>query len=257
MIVLARPSVASLKLELIAFGAHVATATGFVVARSGISYLVTNWHNFTGRSADTRAWLSSGNHQTPDQVRIWHNCVGAPGQWMTVTETLLVDGVDPRWLQHPALGSEVDVAVLPLDRLPGVQTYPYELCPTGPQLAIGVSDSVFIVGFPFAEAGDGVTAIWARGSVATEPDLDFGGRRCFLVDSRTRPGQSGSPVIAYASGRDAVSMTNGSILVATGQPHERLLGVYSGRLNRESDLGFVWKADLIVEIIDGGVAGDL
>jgi hypothetical protein len=35
------------------------------------------------------------------------------------------------------------------------------------------------------------------------------------------------------------------------------LGVYSGRINNESDLGFVWKAAALTEIIDNGVPGDV
>ena len=69
----------------------------------------------------------------------------------------------------------------------------------------------------------------------------------FLVDSRTRPGQSGSPVIIYASG-GMVAMENGDSAVFGG-PVERLLGVYSGRVNDQSDLGFVWKVQVVIDII--------
>jgi hypothetical protein len=36
----------------------------------------------------------------------------------------------------------------------------------------------------------------------------------------------------------------------------RLLGVYSGRINRESDIGYVWKIAAVREILENGVMGD-
>jgi hypothetical protein len=87
-----------------------------------------------------------------------------------------------------------------------------------------------------------------QGTVATEPSIDFQQLPCFLVDSRTRPGQSGSPVIAYHAG-GAVPMQGGGVGVFAG-PAQRLLGVYSGRVSEESDLGFVWKTSAVREILE-------
>jgi hypothetical protein len=36
---------------------------------------------------------------------------------------------------------------------------------------------------------------------------------------------------------------------------EQFVGVYSGRISDKSDLGFVWKAAALCEIVDSGVAG--
>ena len=41
-----------------------------------------------------------------------------------------------------------------------------------------------------------------------------------------------------------------------GNPHERFVGVYSGRLNEESDIGRVWKRRALVEVINGGKRGE-
>lgn len=68
-----------------------------------------------------------------------------------------------------------------------------------------------------------------------------------LIDCRTRQGQSGSPVIAYRAG-GSVAMADGSSAIFTG-PVERFIGIYSGRINAESDLGIVWKASAINELI--------
>lgn len=91
------------------------------------------------------------------------------------------------------------------------------------------------------------------GTVATEPSIDFDNLPCFLVDSRTRPGQSGSPVLLYFNG-GMVPMANGDTAVFGG-PVEKLVGVYSGRISEESDLGVVWRSEVIAAIINGGVRG--
>ena len=69
-----------------------------------------------------------------------------------------------------------------------------------------------------------------------------------LVDCRTRPGQSGSPVIAYRSG-GAVRKVDGNTAIYTG-PTWRLLGLYSGRINEQSDIGIVWKLSCIMKLIE-------
>jgi hypothetical protein len=38
---------------------------------------------------------------------------------------------------------------------------------------------------------------------------------------------------------------------------ERFFGVYSGRLNRESDIGRVWKRKALVEVLDGAKRGPI
>jgi len=84
--------------------------------------------------------------------------------------------------------------------------------------------------------------------MASEPDINFGNLPVFLIDCRSRQGQSGSAVIAYRRG-GMVAMANGGS-AAFGGPVYKFLGIYSGRINQESDLGIVWKASAIKELID-------
>jgi hypothetical protein len=113
---------------------------------------------------------------------------------------------------------------------------------------VGPAEAVSVVGFPFGIQGGGSLAVWASGFVASEPDIDYGDLPVFLIDCRSRPGQSGSAVIAHRSG-GAVTMADGSTGVFGG-PVTRFLGIYSGRVNDQSDLGIVWKASAIREITD-------
>ena len=88
--------------------------------------------------------------------------------------------------------------------------------------------------------------MWSTGFVASEPDIDHGGRPIFLIDCRTREGQSGSPVIISRSSEGYLSYEDGSTV---GEFIPQLLGVYSGRINPESDLGIVWKARAVVDLL--------
>jgi hypothetical protein len=36
----------------------------------------------------------------------------------------------------------------------------------------------------------------------------------------------------------------------------RLLGIYSGRVNEQSDLGFVWKTTALIDIVERGRCGN-
>jgi hypothetical protein len=39
-------------------------------------------------------------------------------------------------------------------------------------------------------------------------------------------------------------------MMLTGQPAEQFVGVYSGRISEQSDLGFVWKVSALLDILD-------
>jgi hypothetical protein len=45
-----------------------------------------------------------------------------------------------------------------------------------------------------------------------------------------------------------VRLRSGDISMTTGMT-THLLGVYSGRINKESDIGIVWKSEVILDIL--------
>jgi Trypsin-like peptidase domain len=233
-------------------GHSLSTATGFVVERNGHRFLVTNWHVVTGRRPETKAVLSQTGG-VPDEVIILHNQVGAPGTWVPRVEGLYDPSGDPLWREHPVHRHAVDVVALELTQLDDVDVYAHDPWASSPGVATGVTSGLSIVGFPFGITGGGGLGVWVQGTIATEPSLDFDGMPRFLIDSRTRPGQSGSPVLAYHAG-GALPMQGGGTTVFGG-PVEQIVGVYSGRISDKSDLGFVWKAAALCENVDSGVAG--
>ncbi len=257
---IARPSVASLLLAPHYGKQALSTATGFIVeGEDGRRWLITNWHVVSGLDPRTGRPLSKSG-EVPDRLRILHNLEASLGRWTWRIEFLFDRDGDPRWLEHPEHGRAFDVVALELTDTATVEFFPYDLdgagLPGGAEIDAGrVAQPLSIVGFPFSLAGGGGFAIWSQGTVATEALIDFEDKPCFLIDSRTRPGQSGSPVIFYADGGTVRTADGGT--VAVGAPIELLLGVYSGRINDQSDLGFVWRRVGIKEVVESGVPGSV
>ncbi|WP_284762118.1 trypsin-like peptidase domain-containing protein [Arthrobacter sp. efr-133-R2A-63] len=112
------------------------------------------------------------------------------------------------------------------------------------QLMVRPTDRVYVLGYPASTTDYSPTMpIWTAGSVANE--VNSGREERFLIDSRTRKGQSGSPVISYR--RETYVDGNGG-LDGTLPEEGRLLGVYSGRTDDESDIGSVWWGSEIEHI---------
>jgi hypothetical protein len=210
--------------------------------------LITDRHNVRGRRNDNDQPLHPMG-ALPNSVVVHHNAAGCLGAWVARAERLYDDADHPLWLEHPRFGGQIDAVTLPLTNVNGVAVHDYDPRAPGAPLFVGVSDLVSIPGFPFGRAAGGNFAIWVQGAIASEPGVDLDNLPLLMIDSRTRPGSSGSPVIMYRSG-GMVALDDGSTAAYNG-PVWRFLGIYSGRISAESDLGHVWKAPAIAEIIDG------
>lgn len=209
--------------------------------------LITNRHNVTGRHQETGKPLSP-TLGIPNEIEIIHNVAGKLGTWFSIVEPLVNLQGTELWHQHPILGPRADFVALPLTTTANVGIYSYDPFNPGPSIAVMPAEVLSVVGFPFGMTAGGACAIWATGFVASEPDLDFNNLPVFLIDCRSRPGQSGSAVIAHRNG-GMVAMMDGSSAGFSG-PVTRFLGIYSGRINEQSDIGMVWKASAVAELLD-------
>ena len=246
MVNIAKPSVQSLLIEMQFNGQLLSTGTAFVVnTPTKGPHLITNRHNATGRHQETGAPLSKTGG-VPSHIVVVHNRKAQLGQWVSRSEPLYVNSA-PHWVEHPTLGPKADFVALQLTDLNDVELFPYDPTNPGPQILVGPADAVSVIGFPFGITAGGAFGVWATGFLASEPEIDFNNLPIQLIDCRTRQGQSGSPVLAYRAG-GSVAMAGGGTSIFGG-PVERFIGVYSGRINSESDLGVVWKASAIAQLI--------
>ncbi|WP_397517277.1 trypsin-like peptidase domain-containing protein [Rhizobium ruizarguesonis] len=182
-------------------GNYIANGTCFLCrGAGGQPLLITNRHNVTGLDQNTGRPLSTTGG-IPDKLSIRHHTTGRAGQTQVKEEHLFHRNSEPRWIEHPTLMAKADFVALPLTNTTGVDLYTYDPShPGGDEMKIGPTSVVSVVGFPFGLSGGASLAIWATGFIASEPDTDFENLPTFLIDCRTRKGQSGSPVIAYRYG---------------------------------------------------------
>ncbi|VXC11029.1 hypothetical protein [Nocardioides sp. AX2bis] len=194
--------------------------------------------------------MSPATGAVPDTVVITHACTDGLGVWIQRQESLYDDDGRPLWLEHPTYGRTVEVVAMPLTNLREVALHPYPLEDPSPGVLVGVTSEVNVVGFPLNMHHAGFLAIWARGTIASEYHVDYDELPLFLIDSRTRPGQSGSPVILFSAGGHY--QVEGEVSPRAGHL-TKLLGIYSGRVNKDSDLGFVWRVRAIQEVVRAAV----
>ena len=235
-------SLCSLLVETRGYDLALDTATAFCVRKGRATLLITNLHVVTGLNAGTRRLLA-GTGAVPDQIRILHHAKHDLGNWVIRTEALYINGVR-RWYEHPK-GQAIDVIALPITVDDEVLVYEFDLSLADFDMVVQVAMAVSIIGFPFERATTGVLPIWKTGHIASDPDMDYGGRPVFLIDATTRGGMSGSPVVLRIYGdyptRQASTIGDNS--------WTRFLGVYSRRIHDQTEIGGVWRPSVIREIL--------
>jgi hypothetical protein len=249
MSVIDQYSVATVPIEALFGKTSLFLGTGFVWQHEEDFYLITNWHNVSGRDPFTNKHLSKTAAE-PDRLRIWWNKKGALGDKFSAVHPLKNEEGKPNWLIHSLHGHQIDVVALQVEQ-PDAEMHPINKMPTA-RLALPVGADIFILGYPFG-IGLGGLPIWKRGSIASEPDVLDTKRPVIYIDSASRPGMSGSPVIRRSW--DSHSMEGGGTLM-NGAAATRFVGVYSGRLStsdtNDPQIGLTWPAKFIDEIIING-----
>ena len=262
-------------------GRTIDQATGFFYRskKSGRLHLVTNWHVVTGRSPDKPTESATG--AIPEVLRClvheWQPPDGQGRQYVGLSALAQVeirlneqDGNDPCWKEHPEHGRAVDVVAVDVEDTFSKDNHTFNAVNGGTRFDErfhgSVTDDVFVIGYPLGLSGSkserGAMPIYKRGSIASEPMVDFDQRPCLLIDCRTFSGMSGSPVVVSHSGiwMPEGKMTDDAVIGTV----ENLLGVYSGRMTNpmyaasggpSSDIGVVWKMRTVQQVVEDGVRG--
>jgi hypothetical protein len=262
---------ATVRLDLYSGDNMMGVATGFMYRRNEETYLVTNWHVMTGRNSSRPQEARDGNFATSAEVfflkKVGDNLVDTRqcvSQRVDLNDT---NGVGLGWYHHPLLKNLCDLAIMPL--VPPMDAAFLHLNDARfiDRFILHVSDGVFVLGFPWGLGGSSdFLPVWKSGSVASIPGLDYDGKPRFLIDCRTHKGMSGGPVICHHT----LSLTTNRIHnhIRETDPIAGMIryfcGVYSGRAilrqtdnDIETDLGYVWRAELIDIIIDAHAKGSV
>ncbi|PSV87171.1 hypothetical protein C9I88_20315 [Photobacterium iliopiscarium] len=237
--------------------------TAFIYEHQNKTYLVTNWHNVTGRNPQTLQPLSK-HLSIPNSIILpipfSHKIENGFESVNWKSKGLeLYENDKPIWFEHPTHGHDVDVIVIPLGGIEDTkliasndkETLGLELIPIRPSL------DTFVLGYPLGMSGGANFPIWKRASIATEPNIDLDGLPKLLIDTATREGMSGSPVYAQATGYIMPEDKTDPKDFMIGEAR-RFIGIYSGRLGSDTfqaQLGIVWKESAIIEIIESKIIG--
>lgn len=216
------------------------TGTAFFWEIDDRLYLVTAWHCLSGRHFETKKHLSKTAAE-PDRIKVFWNLDQQPiGLKGTSFISIKDEAGNPLWLVHSERGSDVDVAMLPVQCPKNALAYPINKLPSG-WVGLAVGQDLFIIGFPLGIEGVQLP-VWKRASLASEWQIPDQIQPYWLVDTASRPGMSGSPVIQRAYPFEP-ELRGGRNYGENGK--SAFMGVYSGRLASEGEkdmqLGLVWN----------------
>lgn len=233
-------------------------ATGFFWRKNEKSFLVTNWHNVTGRHFEHKKPLDQEKSLIPNQALCEYYIEETNGSVKDVFLHRFILPLFPEknfenppfWYEHPQ--EEADVVVFPIDisrmKPNWRMVYANEFdC----DAKIEVAQNVFILGYPKNISAGGFP-VWKRGNIASEPAIEtYQNKRCLLLDTATKEGMSGAPV--YYIEPNGIYRNESGGLILGSKPVKKFLGIYSGRLGEnefEAQLGIVWKKEIIEEIVN-------
>lgn len=237
------------------------TATGFIFTCKDKYYLITNWHNVTGRNPQTGEPLSENHAGIPNIFLTYFRVKNGNGQSMLERILLYEDEemTKPKWLVHPEYKEKVDVVAIELKSNDELMYSAINKSDFDNNIPPEVGDDCFIIGYPFDGFRYLGLPIWKKASISTEPTVNEDRLPKILVDTATRPGLSGSPVIYQRTGihnmADGIPSDDTMIGRIRG-----FLGIYSGRIGKgeiHAQLGIVWKSKVIEQIIIGQKRGSI
>lgn len=248
-------STTSLMVELLSKKESIGTATAFVVEHKSKKYLVSNTHVFSGwdhfhnKAADSKGRI-------PDEIKIYYHHRSTIGKWTSRTEKLRNDDGSIKWFEAK---QPIDVAALGLTNLDEkLRIYPFDLKLADTDMLAMVGMPASIIGFPGGLTASGLDTreagrkagiispgfpIWKVGYIATDPDWDVDQLPLFLIDSTTRAGMCGSPVVLLTQGAYITKKRRFVIGISS-----LFLGIYSAQVD-PLELGYVWKPRALIELL--------
>lgn len=266
----------SLRLEMMRKGRKIGTGTGFIYEPEGIGrkFLVTNYHVISARNPKEPQFLLPEFSDSPDEIQF--SILTRPAYQPRTGGFSLIENKEFAWFEHKDRAKGVDIVAVPIEFPDDAIVVSHQQLGLVDDINFEVGSDLFIIGFPFGYGAGDFFPIWKRGTVASEPQFEPEGLPRFYIDSFTKPGMSGSPVIASetrnlvrlagesktaferyekgeASAIEALAGLDVSQL-AKSIPTKcfQLVGIYSGRItvngDQDPNVGIVWQKRLIDEL---------
>lgn len=258
----------------------ISTGTAFFYQHDRSWFIITNWHNLSGRNFLTKEPLSVRFPTFIEANLSSYEVPGhqiPPGHFTTVSRRVdIYRNYQPVWYEHPVLGSSCDVVAIPFERPSACPEFMHNAanCVSRTRIPVKPGVTCFVIGFPYSLSIGFGLPIWKSGFIASEPYYDIciggqtasiGGSRggaklpAFFLDTQTRQGMSGAPVFASYVGtwnmtdpyREVDPESEGfwdRNDVAMGASAMEFVGCYSGRIGKVEEgaaLGLCWRADVI------------
>jgi hypothetical protein len=246
-------------------GRVLASGSGFFWKLNDHTFLVSNWHNFSGRDPQTGKSISDTGG-VPDSVTFTSykrlSEADTDGFFEMSSARVPVPLYDDdlsgsRWLHHPKFGKKVDIGAIDVSQaVTGLEVRHVNVVEADAVLEPFASQDVFIVGYPLGRITGAPSPVWKRGTIATDPTFDPDGLPKMYVDSATRAGMSGSVVVArhIVVGKSITRKDGVETEPFLYAVKDIVLGIYAGRLGADlvqAQLGIVWKRNAIEETVNG------
>ncbi len=244
-------SLSSFYTEIFFNNEKLSSATSFAYKYKNQRFLITNYHVAFGRNPENNKILNE-MCSIPNKLVIYYY-----NQKLTLNRYYINFNEDNNPFKFVKQNGKIaDIAVYKLDEsFQGIcinEIYEVFKNPFFEQnTSLNITDCLYVLGYP---RGINVqyTPIWKKSTVASEPECQIEDMDYFYIDTTTREGMSGSPVIFY-SYNGSYSLKNGSHMLSSKNVYN-FIGIYSGRDRNDepmiAQLGKVWKAELIEQVIE-------
>ncbi len=243
-------------------GTVFSTASAFFYEYKERLFLITNWHNATGRNPNNGEPLSDNHAGIPDIFVTYFRLKEGNGRAQLNKIHLYSDDnmMKPKWLIHPKYKEKVDVIAIEINKEEKYEYFVINNADFEENIPPEVGDECFVIGYPFKDFRYLGLPIWKKASIATEPSVNEDQLPKILIDTATRSGLSGSPVVYQRVGIHETNMDGQLTKDSLIGRIRGFLGIYSGRIGKgeiHAQLGIVWKERVIQEIIEGGMKSDI
>ena len=264
------------QIEMCDLQGGISLGTAFFYEFKGETFIITNWHNVTGKDPLSGASLHS--ERSPLYIRAKWPVVdvgatkveGAKQFYFQAQKIEMEDEGGPLWFEHPELGSVCDVVAIPFQRPANWPSVVHKAANTIDETPIPIEPGlkVIVIGFPQGMSTGPGLPVMKTGFLSSMPgyDVQLGGKfsdtggmkhgiqvPAMLLDVHTIPGMSGSPVFGEYTGLWNPSDLSARTLTASSAigTSRMFLGCHSSRvakLEGRSGLGLCHQRNAMEEI---------